>query len=239
MAMQGKFPDIESSSLDYRERFSGEVGQWFLDVQAQHTASALDGLNGESALDVGGGHAQNVSTLVNLGYKTEVLGSSSSCGSLLAEYLERRDVTFSTGSLLDLPYADQSMDVVLSYRMLAHIEDWERHIAELCRVSRRLVIIDFPPARSFNLVSNQLFAIKKRIEKNTRPYRVFNENEITLQFEQYGFNQDYRAGQFFLPMALHRASRSVKISSNSELIADKLMLKRLFASPMITSYRRG
>ena len=48
--------DIETSSEDYAKRFSGEVGKYFLDVQAKITLDLLKDLPNSSVLDVGGGH---------------------------------------------------------------------------------------------------------------------------------------------------------------------------------------
>jgi len=238
MAVISEFPDIESSSIDYRSRFSGEVGKWFLDTQTHHTVEALKQFRCGKALDVGGGHGQNVGTLLELGLSTEIMGSTPSCGMLLDDYLKRGDIRFSTGSLLDIPYQDQSFDAVISFRMLAHLENWQQHIAELCRVSDNTVVVDFPTARSINFASNAFFSLKKNIEKNTRTYTVYHERDVVECFRQHGFVQDYRAGQFFLPMALYRASRSKKFSSGIEFMSQRLGLNDRFGSPLITSFQR-
>jgi len=231
-------PDVESSTLDYRSRFSGEVGEWFLDVQAEHTVKALRNVRGSRALDVGGGHAQNVDTLLDLDFSIEVLGSKPTCAALLDPYLKRRDVAFETGSLLDLPYNARSFDAVLSYRMLAHMENWRRHIQELCRVANDTVVVDFPTTCSINLAAGTFFAIKKGIEKNTRTYTTFNESDIVSCFEQYGFKQQYRAGQYFMPMALYRGVKSRAFAQTIEGASKTLGLNSMFGSPIISSFRR-
>ena len=40
-------PDIESSTLEYASRFSGEIGEWLLSIQCQALASAINNDNGK------------------------------------------------------------------------------------------------------------------------------------------------------------------------------------------------
>ena len=43
--------------------------------------------------------------------------------------------------------ADRSFDLAVSLRVLMHTPDWRQCVAELCRVARRRVIVDFPARR--------------------------------------------------------------------------------------------
>jgi ubiquinone/menaquinone biosynthesis C-methylase UbiE len=47
-----------------------------------------------------------------------------------------RGLTVVQGSIVDLPFADASFDVVCSFKVLAHVEHIERAVAELARVTR-------------------------------------------------------------------------------------------------------
>ena len=49
-------PDVETASDDYARRFSGPVGEWFLDVQERACLDLLRPWRGGTVLDVGGGH---------------------------------------------------------------------------------------------------------------------------------------------------------------------------------------
>ena len=51
-------PDVETASEDYARRFAGEVGRYFLDVQAEIVLEMLASWPQASVLEVGGGHAQ-------------------------------------------------------------------------------------------------------------------------------------------------------------------------------------
>jgi hypothetical protein len=64
---------------------------------------------------------------------------------------------------------------------------------------------------SVNLMSGVLFPLKKRIEGNTRPFRLFTHHEIIEAFENGGFESRWREGEFLLPLALYRMLGSVAL----------------------------
>ena len=53
---------------------------------------------------------------------------------------------FATGNLLTLPFIDRAFDVVISYRLLPHVTNWEQLLSEMCRVAKTSVIVDYPEA---------------------------------------------------------------------------------------------
>lgn len=234
-----EMPDIESSTDDYATRFAGSTGQWFLEVQAKATSSCLSSMAPGRVLDAGGGHGQNVETVLSLHHQLYILGSAESCTHRLQENIDNGDIEFEQGYLTRMPYADRSFDASISYRMLPHLNDWQTHIAELCRVSDTLVIVDFPTLRSVNYFSEVLFTMKKKLEKNTRPFLIFKEKAVVSEFEKYGFKVDRRIGQFFFPMALHRALKSVMLSRLLEAFSRLTGLNTIFGSPLIISFRRN
>lgn len=232
-------PDRESSTLDYRSRFSGPVGSWFLSVQTGITrdiARALAKQLGRplSILDVGGGHAQNLDLLED-GHKLVVLGSDESCGTLLTAVDSDR-FEFRSGSLLQLPFAENEFDLVISYRILAHIGDWQLFLTELARVSRYQVAVDYPTTQSFNMISSFLYRVKKRMEANTREYRLFTESGLAEGVASAGMTPYKRCPQFFFPMAMHRVLKLASFSRFMEACARVLQLHRFFGSPVIAVY---
>jgi len=231
-------PDIETSSEDYAQRFSGRVGAWFLQVQEQAMLRLLAGWPRATILDVGGGHGQLTGALVREGHAVTVFGSDESCRRRIQSHIDQGWCRFTAGNLLRLPYPAKAFDVVVSVRLLPHMEDWTALVGELTRVARHAVVVDYPTSRGFNQLAPALFNVKRRAEGNTRPYRVFEERELITAFGTRGFTQRQRSPQFFWPMVLHRVMGQVGISRGLEGFGRATRLTRWFGSPVISLFTR-
>jgi hypothetical protein len=128
--------------------------------------------------------------------------------------------------------------VVVSYRLLAHAHDLGGLVAGLARSARLAVIVDYATTRSFNAAADLLFAAKKQVERNTRPFLVQSDADIEALFRQNGFARRARRPQFFWPMALHRGLRSPALSRGLESGAALLGLRSAFGSPVIARFDR-
>ena len=226
-------PDVASSSEDYAGRFAGEVGAWFLARQAELVVGALMHLPpGSQVLDVGGGHAQVAPALLRQGFDVTVLGSSPSCSLRLGPFLGEH-CRFQLGSLMLLPFEPQSFDAVVSVRMMAHVHPWQQHLAELCRVARQTVVVDYPTRRSLNALAGRLFGFKRRVERNTRPFRLFGAHELEAVLVVLGFTVLSEQPQFIWPMVMHRVLGSRRLADALEAPARMLGLTTRFGSPII------
>jgi ubiquinone/menaquinone biosynthesis C-methylase UbiE len=225
--------DIETSSDDYASRFAGKTGAWFLKVQEKATLKLLAAHPKATVLDVGGGHGQITEALIQNGYQTTVLGSAEICRARIQKFVDAGLCQFAVGNVLDLPYPDNAFDVVISYRFLPHVTQWESFLKELCRVAKTAVIVDYPTVRSVNYVTPLLFKFKKGLEGNTRTYTCFNEAELMQFFRSLALKPSDRYPQFFFPMVLHRALKQPGISALLEGIVRPFGLTWLFGSPVI------
>jgi SAM-dependent methyltransferase len=231
-------PDIHTSSDAYAARFTGEVGAWFLRVQEEATLGMLAPYPSATILDVGGGHGQIAGALVRHGFHVTVLGSSESCQSRLRTLVEERRCAFTVGNILDLPYPDRSFDVVVSYRLLPHVTQWKRLIAELTRVAQTAVIVDYPTIRSVNMIAPLRFHMKKYFEGNTRPFTVFNESKIRNEFRSHCFLPVKRVAGYCLPMVLYRLLKSQRTAASIEKFLTRVGVTELFGSPVIMQLER-
>jgi ubiquinone/menaquinone biosynthesis C-methylase UbiE len=225
--------DIETASADYATRFDGVVGQYFLDQQAAITLKLLVDLPGARVLDVGGGHGQIAGPLAENGFEVTVTGSADSCGAALEKRVSREDVNYLTCDSLDLPFEDKSFDAVISFRLLPHTEHWQDLIAELCRVANKSVIIDYADIRSSNILYEQLFWMKKKLEENTRPFILYSRSQISDEFRKNGFSAPNFRPEFLLPMVIHRKLKSRTFSTLVEHLFRWTGLTHLFGSPVI------
>lgn len=232
--------DISTSSVDYARRFAGPVGEWLLRVQTRVTLDLLQELpRGASVLDVGGGHAQIAPPLIDAGYAVTVVGSDASCGARLKQLTDRGSCRFDVGDLRALPYHDRSFDAVVCFRLLPHSVSWTGLVAELCRVARRCVVLDYPSTRSVNVLAEQLFSLKKGFEQNTRPFLLFSPHEIAAAFSELGYTVRATKPQFLLPMVVHRMVKSPALSRAAEIPGRVLGLTRWFGSPVIVRADRA
>ena len=232
--------DVETASAGYAARFDSAAGRWMLDTQLEITRELLADLGAGSVLDVGGGHGQVAPHLLDHGRAVTVLASSSlAVGSALQPSIDAGRVKLLTGDLRNPSVEPRSFDVVLSYRLLAHAHDLPALVSALCRSARVAVIVDYATTRSFNAVSEPLFAAKKRVEGNTRPFLVMRDADIAELFGKNGFGRSARRPQFFWPMALHRAIGAPALSRVLEGVAARLGLRVLFGSPVIARFDRA
>ena len=233
-------PDVETSSERYARRFEGAVGGWFLAVQAGITLRLLQRWPGARVLDVGGGHGQLTGPLVEAGYDVTVYGSDGACAARVRRWTEEGRARFLQGPLDRLAVADRTYDVVLSYRLLAHMPSWRGLVAELARAAARAVVVDYPTRRSLNAIAGPLFQFKRGVEGDTRPFAVFTDAEVREAFASAGFETTAREPEFVWPMALHRAMGVLPFSRAAEGMAAALGLRRALGSPVILrAERRG
>jgi ubiquinone/menaquinone biosynthesis C-methylase UbiE len=236
------YEDIFTSTPQYESRFSGETGKWFIHVQNETILKCIGDLNTASVLlDVGGGHGQLREATEKLGMRYLVLASHSDAFGHLRQRAGNRAQEAEKGlvsDLLNLALKDKSIAVVSCVRLVSHIDQWKRLIAEICRVSSEKVIIDYPPLVSSNIFYKIMFPLKKLLEGSTRTFTIFSHTEIEKVFEEQGFKLKEKAGQFFWPMVLHRKLKSVAISRILEAIAKVFGLVRLLGNPTIAVFER-
>jgi len=231
--------DIESSSDAYAGRFAGATGQWMLSVQERLCLSLIKPWGDKlTILDVGGGHGQLALPLVREGHRITVLGSAPECEHRIRSVTSDGRATFITGNVIDLPFPDQSFDVVISFRLFTHCSRWEKLAAELCRVARKAVVIDYPTGQSLNAIAPALFEAKKKVEVNTRTWRLFKHREVQVAFAGQGFDPAGVRKQFSLPMVIHRMLKCRPLSASLEGFCRLLGLTALAGSPVIASFRR-
>jgi SAM-dependent methyltransferase len=231
--------DIETSSEDYASRFKGPAGEWMLDRQQRITLDLLKTIGARRVLDVGGGHGQLTGPLVRAGYDVTVHGSADICRKRIAPLVDAGKCQFVTSSFLALPFPDRSFDAVVSVRLIMHTDQWPRLIAEMCRVARHAVLVDYPSVSGMNMLSPLLFGAKKRLEKNTRAWRNFRHTEVAEAFSAQGFHPVKRQGQFFFPMVIHRTLQLPLLSSALEGASGLLGLNRCWGSPVLARFDRG
>jgi ubiquinone/menaquinone biosynthesis C-methylase UbiE len=230
-AVARETPDIETASDSYARRFAGAAGRYLLAEQEAAIRAVLADWRGGTVLDVGGGHAQLTPLLKSL--TRDVLVYGSDARSLTRVRRDFPDCSTATGDLLALPFASRSFDVVVAVRLLPHVRNWPRLIAELCRVARSTIIIDYPRTKGLNSLTPLLFPLKKRLEGNTRHYRNFRDAELDEILQVCEFEVRERRPQFLLPMVVHRRAKGLAVLRAVERAAKALRITQAVGSPVM------
>jgi 2-polyprenyl-3-methyl-5-hydroxy-6-metoxy-1,4-benzoquinol methylase len=214
-------------------RFGGPIGELVAATQARVLSEFL-APEGRTILDVGTGTGRAALLLARGG--ADVIGVDAS-EEMLAVARSRAAadglrVRFEPGDAHALAFADRSVDAAVSLRVLMHTPDWRRCVAELCRVARDLVVVDYPAAASAALAESIVRRATHAAGARTEPYRVFTDAAIARAFAECGYRVRRRHRLFVLPIALHKAIGSREFTERSERVLDRAGLLRLFGSPV-------
>lgn len=142
-----------------------------------------------------------------------------------------------TGDLNNYLLPERSYDIVISFRLVNHLDHWKEFLHKLSRTARNAIIVDFAPLHSFNCTYTMFFWLKRLIEGDTtRHFYVFDERDVVETFRDSGFRPTARNAQFFLPMVLHRTLKILPVSMGIETLFRRLTLTDRFGSPLILRF---
>ncbi len=220
-------------SFDER-RFGGPIGDLVASQQAAVLLDFLGDVRGRAVLDVGTGTGRAALLMAAAG--ANVTGVDASEEMLLVARAravgEPGTLKFSTGDAHALDFPDRSFDIAVSLRVVMHTPGWTRSVDELCRVSRHLVILDYPSVRSAALVQSVVRRVLYAFGARTEPYRVFSDGAISAALAKNGFRVRASHRQFVLPIALHKAVGSRSFTLGVERVLARMGLLWLFGSPV-------
>jgi hypothetical protein len=230
--------DLGASTVRYARRFEGPSGEWLLSRQTAALRELMAPWPKASVLDIGGGHAQLAGPLLDDGHRVSVLASSAEALGRVRN-LSHPNLRTCIGSITTPPFSDRSFDVVVSFRILSHIGQWQRFMTELCRVARQAVIFDFPTENGFNALQPLLFGLKKRIEGDTRQFQSISRIAVRDCLSSAGFRATAEVGQFVLPMVFHRIVRSPTVSGSLERMMGGIGLSSRVGTPVVLRAERA
>lgn len=225
-------PDIARQFDD--RRFGGPIGELVASTQARVLAGFAGPIPGRSILDVGTGTGRAALLMARGGARVTGVDASDQMLAVARQRASEQGaaVTFQTGDAHRLDFPDRSFDVAISLRVIMHTPRWRDCVAELCRVADQLVILDYPSARSAARVQSLTRRIVSGFGGRTEPYRVFAPAEVEAVLERHGFRVRAVHRQFVLPIALHKAINSQRLTLAVEGWLERLGLLRILGSPV-------
>ena len=215
-------------------RFGGPIGNLVASTQATLLANAVGQVHGRSILDVGAGTGRAALLFARAGAKVTAFDASEAMLAIARQRAaeEGVSITFTVGDAHALNFPDRAFDVAVSLRVLMHSPRWRDSLAELCRVARQLIVLDYPSARSLALVQSLGRRAAYRLGARTEPYRVFSDREVAETLDRSGFCVRSVHRQFVLPITFHKAIGSRKFTLASEAMLDRGGLLKIFGSPV-------
>jgi SAM-dependent methyltransferase len=215
-------------------RFGGPIGALVADEEAAVITRFVGDVAGAAVLDVGTGTARAAlaiairgARVTGLDYSREMLrvGQARVAGAAAPVGLLRGDAQH-------LPFADRRFDVTVSVRLLMHMPDWRAALTELCRVTRRRLVIDYPARLSAAALQSAARRMLHAAGRSTEPYRVFSDGAIDAVCRAAGFVVRDRHRHFVLPIALHKAVAARGFTTASEGALRTVGITGLVGSPV-------
>lgn len=215
-------------------RFGGPIGELVAHSQARVLANMAGRIKDREMLDVGTGTGRAAFILALGGAKVTAVDASEEMLAIARQRAADQSlkIKFQRGDAHALEFADRSFDLSVSFRMLMHTPQWKRCVAELCRVTERLVIVDYPSATSVALFESLARRAMYSVGARTEPYRVFTHGAIEEAFDRNGFRIRSVHRQFVLPVAFHKAIGSRRFTLSTERLLDHVGLLKPFGSPV-------
>jgi ubiquinone/menaquinone biosynthesis C-methylase UbiE len=215
-------------------RFSGPIGTYLLETQERLLLDALMPAPGRRLLDVGTGTGRAAIALARAGAQVVGVDASEQMLTVARERAAQAgaDVAFQPADAHTLPFPDRSFDGAVSLRVIMHTPDWARCVAELCRVSRWRVVVDFPAAGSAAALESGWRKLAHGLGARTEPYRVIRERAVRRTLEAQGFRLVSTHRQFVLPIAFHKTVGSLAVTRTLERALAMVGLQRLLGSPV-------
>ena len=234
------YADSDTARCFEQERFGGPIGKYLRRRQEEQLANWLGKQEGRSILDVGAGTGRTAVPLAGAGARVSACDASEA----MLEVARAKagdagvEITFECCDAMALPYADRAFDVVLSFRVLLHVIDWRRALAEACRCSADILVIDFPPRWSLAALQVPARALASIFKPKTQRFRLFSLRQIKKELWLRGFEIERVDRLFFLPIMFHKLFRSPRFTLAIEKLFGWLGLRRLFGAPVTILARR-
>ena len=215
-------------------RFGGPIGEMVASAQADAIERFAGPFRNRTVLDVGTGTGRAAILMARGGACVTAIDPSEEMLEIARKRAaeESLSIRFAEGDAHRLEFSDRAFDVVVSLRVLMHAADWIRCLAELCRVSGGLVIVDYPSARSVALFQSIARRLMHRLGVRTEPYRVLEDATVAQELYRAGFRIRSEHRQFVLPIAVHKAIGSRRFSDRTRALSERLGLLRVFGSPV-------
>lgn len=244
----------ESSHYSYREyarreiaegfdelRFGGPIGGYLREYQEEQLERWIPETDGRTILDIGAGTGRTAIPLARAGARVIAADASEEMLRVAKKRAEQLDVDieFSVSDVMDLPFASRQFQTILIFRVLMHVTDWKKAVAEICRCASEEIIFDFPPRRALAALLVPWRWLKSKWDSSVQRFRVFSLSELRREFQKHGFRFEEVERLWFLPIAVHKKIGKRGFTTGIETFFARLGLRRLFGAPITVRAKRN
>jgi len=228
------YADAKMARTFDQRRFGGPIGDLVARTQARVLANMVGRIQDRHILDVGTGTGRVALLLAHGAAKVTAVDASEEMLAIARKRAEAEFVRirFERGDAHALDFPDRSFEAVVSFRLLMHAPQWRQCLAEMCRVSDRLVIIDYPSATSVAFFESSARRLAGAAGLKTEAYRVFTRATIAAALDENGYRIRSMHRQFVLPIAFHKLIGSRRFTMWIEDLLDRIGLLKPFGSPV-------
>ncbi|MGB3977196.1 MAG: methyltransferase domain-containing protein [bacterium] len=221
-------------------RFSGFFGEYIAEHQENFLLQQIGSPAGLRILDIGAGTGRISLPLSRMDAQVHAADASLKMLQILQQkaFLQGVCIPLSRIDAHALPFTDQSFDVVMSFRLIMHVVDWKRVVAEICRVSRDYVILDFPPLSGFAGLAPLIHPFIRLVREHHQSYRVFRIGEVVSALHSENFETTAIDKHLVLPFGLHRFLNSPGFTRLTESFLQKIGFRDMFGAPVTLVARR-
>jgi ubiquinone/menaquinone biosynthesis C-methylase UbiE len=143
---------FELSGAEFSDVYS-RTARWqslqgLTDLNDESVDAILANVVGDSVIDVGCGRGYLARRL------TSVASAVTGCDIVLADDLTDTSVTWTQGSVENLPFEDRQFDTVVCTHTLEHVQSIHLAISELRRIAKKRLIVVVPKERPYRYVFN-------------------------------------------------------------------------------------
>lgn len=190
---------MEDTIIDKSVEFTGE--RWVFQeggndiIQREHMARyvfACKYVKDKKVLDIACGVGYGSYLLKTEGMAKQVVGADidEDTVSYANDKYGRKGLTFQLGDAQDMPFADSSFDVVVSFETIEHLEDQQAYLLEVCRVLKPggVFLVSTPDRDMYRIYNMGLVNHFHVHELSTSEFKQVLKTHF-VQVRMYGQNQ--------------------------------------------------
>jgi ubiquinone/menaquinone biosynthesis C-methylase UbiE len=215
------------------DRFGGEFGRYLHDQEVTLFNRLLG--RPQRVLDAGGGTGKLSLALLRQGHRVTTADFSGEMLRIARRKAESVGLegSFALSDIQALCFRDRAFGGTVSSRVLMHVPDWRKGIAEVCRVTAEVLVLDLPPSLSVAGVD----ALRKRLRPGRQgafrqAYRTFSMRAIAGELRRHDFRIVELDRGWLLPVAWHRRLNAPAWSRRIEQCFRYLGLVHVFGAPV-------